>query len=47
MNQAFYIAVCDDEQADREQTVKMAEEICRMEKIQAEIYKAENLSLLC
>ncbi|MFR8169620.1 MAG: LytR/AlgR family response regulator transcription factor [Marvinbryantia sp.] len=33
----FHIAVCDDEEADREQIRKMAEEVCRAEKIRAEI----------
>ncbi|MGN0142363.1 MAG: LytR/AlgR family response regulator transcription factor [Roseburia sp.] len=36
-NQPFYIAVCDDEQADREQIVRLTREICEMEKIHAEI----------
>ena len=33
----IYIAVCDDEQADREQIAGLAAEICEMEKIHAEI----------
>lgn len=37
MKYPFYIAVCDDEEADREQIREMAEEACRAEKIQAEI----------
>lgn len=37
MKYPFYIAVCDDEDADREQIREMAEEVCRAEKIQAEI----------
>lgn len=37
-HQTFYIAVCDDEQADREQIVRMTEEICRLEHIPSEIF---------
>lgn len=37
MKYPFYIAVYDDEAADREQIREMAEEVCRAEKIWAEI----------
>lgn len=37
MKYPFYIAVCDDETTDREQIRKMTEEVCRAEKIRAEI----------
>lgn len=38
MKYPFYIAVCDDEAADREQIREMTEEVCRAEKIQTEIF---------
>ncbi|MGN0166812.1 MAG: LytR/AlgR family response regulator transcription factor [Acetatifactor sp.] len=41
-NQPFYIAVCDDEQADRKHIIKMTEEICEKEKMQPEISCFEN-----
>ncbi len=37
INQAYGIAVCDDQETDRERTRIMAEEICRKEKIPGEI----------
>ena len=37
INQTFYIVVCDDEQADREQIITMTEQICSKEQINAEI----------
>lgn len=35
--QPFYIAVCDDDEKDRKEIAEMAEQICEMEKIDAEI----------
>ena len=37
-NQPFYIAVCDDEQADRKYITKMTDTICKKEEIPSEIF---------
>ena len=35
--QPFCIAVCDDDEKDRKEIAEMTEQICEMEKIDAEI----------
>lgn len=42
----FYIAICDDDDADRKQIEEMAGEVCRLDKIRAEIFCYETARAL-
>lgn len=42
----FYIAICDDDDTDRKQIEEMAEEVCRLDKIRAEIFCYETAKAL-